>query len=235
MTASLTTGSVGSIAHDRTWRQRLRRQLGRAVGHLSAPLIRPQQEHRRSQFNALGCPPGRIVFLGDSITEQGLWNEWFPELPVLNRGISGETTSQVLARLDSAINEPLAVFLLIGTNDLSVGIPEDEILRNLRDTLREIGRHTERCPVYVQSVMPRTAAYGERISRLNQRLEQLCEGDFPSAHFVDLWRALATPEGILRPEFSLDKLHLNADGYRSWVERIRPHVLMHSQSAEPGS
>jgi lysophospholipase L1-like esterase len=235
LTTTLTTGPAGSISHDHTWRQRLRRRLGRAVGQLAAPLIRPQQEHRRSQFNALGCPSGRIVFLGDSITEQCLWNEWFPELPVLNRGIGGETSGQVLDRLDSAINEPLAVFLLIGTNDLSVGFAEDEIVQNVRDTLREIARRAEDCPVYVQSVMPRTAAYRDRISRLNERLELLCETDFPSSRYIDLWPALATPEGTLRPDYSLDKLHLNAAGYRSWVERIRPHVVMHSQAAKPGS
>ena len=68
------------------------------------------QQHRASQFAAVGAAPGRVVFLGGSITEGGLWDEWFPNVAVLNRGIGGERTANVLCRLDSAVNEPAVVF-----------------------------------------------------------------------------------------------------------------------------
>jgi len=45
-----------------------------------------------------------VLFLGDSITEQGMWHEWLPEVPTLNRGIGGDTVHEVQARLDSAVN-----------------------------------------------------------------------------------------------------------------------------------
>ena len=52
---------------------------------------------RASQFAELAPAPGHVVLLGDSITEQGLWQEWFSGQPVLNRGISGETSADLLA------------------------------------------------------------------------------------------------------------------------------------------
>ncbi|HEY8590760.1 MAG TPA: hypothetical protein VIL55_14535, partial [Naasia sp.] len=96
----------------------VRRALIARVSRLFSALQRSQQEHRRQQFAEVGARSGRVVFLGDSISEFGLWEEWFPEIPVLNRGIGGETSAQVLARLETAITEPRAVFLLVGTNDL---------------------------------------------------------------------------------------------------------------------
>ena len=84
------------------------------------------------------------MFLGDSITEGGLWDAWFQELPALNRGIGGDTTEDILARLDSAIDQPTAVSLLIGTNDLH-GFPRLPDLDGVASRLRQImGRIQER-------------------------------------------------------------------------------------------
>jgi lysophospholipase L1-like esterase len=201
----------------------VRRTLRRARAGVIAPLLRATQQHRRSQFAALGCPPRRVVFLGDSISEQGLWDEWFPGLPVLNRGIGGETAAQVRDRLDTAVVEPLAVFLLIGTNDLSIGVSEDEIVRDLGEILAGIQHRAPGCPVYLQSVMPRTAGMRSEIVALNRRLERLCASS-ARAVYVDLWPALATPDGTLRADFSGDRLHLDAEGYRAWTAHIRPLV-----------
>jgi hypothetical protein len=74
---------------------------------------------RRSQFEQLIPRPGQFVFLGDSNIEQGAWNEWFPTLPCINRGIGGDTVNGVRLRLDSAINQPLGVSLVIGSNDVA--------------------------------------------------------------------------------------------------------------------
>lgn len=65
--------------------------------------------------------PRRVVFMGDSITE--LWNlaDSFPGQPYVNRGISGQTTSQMLVRMfpDVIALKPAAVVILAGTNDIS--------------------------------------------------------------------------------------------------------------------
>ena len=163
------------------------------------------------------------MFLGDSISEFGLWEEWFPETPLLNRGIGGETSAQVLARLDTAINEPRAVFLLVGTNDLTANVAHDTIVDNVRRILDEIERRAPGTPVHLQSVMPRTADFAEEIRLLNRRYLQLAETR-PLVTYLDLWPALADENGLLAKRYTLDRLHLNGAGYRAWVEVLRPLV-----------
>ncbi len=87
-----------------------------------------------------------MVFLGDSITEGKLWDERVPTLPTVNRGIGGDTVRGVLDRLDSAIVEPQAVSVLIGTNDpagtgpsrrvADIAAAADELLSRIRSAAR---------------------------------------------------------------------------------------------------
>jgi lysophospholipase L1-like esterase len=160
--------------------------------------------------------------LGDSITEFGNWNEWFPDVPVVNRGIGGEISGQVLERLDSAIDHPLGVFLLVGTNDLAFDVAPLEIAHNVASILQEIERVAPGTPVVVQSVMPRALVFRDEIVALNLLFQNLVANAPDCVRYLDLWDALATPEGALRPELTEDKLHLNGNGYREWVGAIRP-------------
>lgn len=205
-----------SVGSQRPKEPRSRSRIAVASARLFAPLLAgllgKQQQHRRMQFEALGPSRGRVVFLGDSISEFGLWEEWFPDVPVLNRGIGGETSAQVLARLDTAINEPAAVLLLIGTNDLSMGIPEADILTNIRSIMQGIERRAPGSPVWVQSVMPRTLQLHPEIHSLNAGIRRLVADSHGQVTYLDLWPFLATYEGVLREEYSLDRLHLNGEG-----------------------
>src|SRR5690606_28766744 len=65
--------------------------------------------------------PGRVVFLGDSITDGWRLDEMFAGRPYVNRGISGQTTAQMLVRFypDVIALEPEAMILLAGTNDIA--------------------------------------------------------------------------------------------------------------------
>src|SRR5689334_23354873 len=105
------------------------------------PMIRPLVKGRmgagrRRYFDAVGMAKDRVLFLGDSITEGGMWPDLFPDLATSNRGIGGEATYDLLERLDSALNEPVAVSLMIGTNDLHGP-------RELRASAAIIGRTEE--------------------------------------------------------------------------------------------
>jgi len=74
----------------------------------------------------------RVVFYGDSITDFWRLNEYFPESDYLNRGISGQTTGQMLGRTKPDVIDlhPQAVVILAGTNDLARNIPLTEIEDN---------------------------------------------------------------------------------------------------------
>lgn len=195
--------------------------LARVAG---TKLLGPAQRMRASQYATLGAPSRRVVFLGDSITQGGLWQEWFAGAPVLNRGIDGETSADLLRRLDSAVREPRAVFLLIGTNDLTSGVPLQQIIANVRALLAEIERRAPGIPVVVQSVMPRTPRFRNDLRLLNRAYRHLVDSSGPNVRYLDLWPALADDAGDLRPEFTEDRLHLNGPGYAAWVDVLRPLV-----------
>jgi hypothetical protein len=88
------------------------------VYSLIVPMLRTMTKGRigagrRRYFDTVSVPPKRVLFLGDSITEGGLWSDLFPDLPTSNRGIGGEASYDLLERLDSAVNDPIAVSLMI--------------------------------------------------------------------------------------------------------------------------
>jgi lysophospholipase L1-like esterase len=188
------------------------------------PLLGPMLVSRQTQLAALQVPPKHILFIGDSITDFGMWHEWFPEAPTVNRGVGGEVTAQVLARIDEALNDPIAVFLLIGTNDVSGGVPTADIVGNVRAIIAAIQNRAPDAPVFVESIMPRALKYREEITHLNRLYRDAVAEAGGNVRFLDLWPALATPEGTLRPELTADKLHLNGEGYRAWVDVLRPII-----------
>lgn len=75
---------------------------------------------RMEKFKKEPVVPGKIIFLGNSITEGGKWRQLLKDSTVINRGIAGDNTFGVLARLDELVKlKPASLFVLIGTNDLS--------------------------------------------------------------------------------------------------------------------
>ncbi|MEV6138986.1 GDSL-type esterase/lipase family protein [Nocardia sp. NPDC051990] len=177
---------------------------------------------RTSQFEQLPPPTGRVVFLGDSITEGGLWQEWFPEVESVNRGIGGDTIDNLLTRLDTAIDAPAAVFMLIGTNDLGLGRSTDRVAADMRRLVGGVRDRAAEAPLFVQSVMPRRGRFAGRIRELNHVYREIAEQ--AEAVYIDLWPALADENGCLRGEFTRDRLHLSGAGYAAWVELLRPYI-----------
>ena len=187
-----------------------------------APLVEPQRLHRTSQFDSLPPAEVDVLFVGDSITQQGVWDEWFPNLKVANRGIDGNTSAQVVDRLDSLGAAAKSVFLLIGTNDLSLGVPEDTIVANVDTIVAHLGSAYPGARITVQSVMPRRRRWIARIRSLNLRLERVAAAH--GASYLDLWPVLADDKGELDRSLSLDGLHLNGAGYQRWVGVLAPVI-----------
>lgn len=178
---------------------------------------------RRSQFAELQVLRGDVIFLGDSITEGGLWHEWFPGVPVRNRGIGGDTTRELLARMESATTDSAAaVFLMIGTNDLTLSVPDHAIEDNVTQILRGLRAISPTTPVFLQSIMPRQRRWAERIAGLNRRLEQVADRE--GAKWIDLWPALSDGAGAIDSRYSLDQIHLTGAGYARWIAVLRPYV-----------
>ncbi|HTL66157.1 MAG TPA: GDSL-type esterase/lipase family protein [Lacunisphaera sp.] len=192
--------------------------------------FRKKNQQRRAEFAAHRAEDmNGIVFVGDSITEG--WHTLqkdFASLPVkvVNRGIGGDTTPNLLYRLQDDVLSlhPRALVLLIGTNDLGEHTPPADIADNLKVFMKRVRAEYPRIPIAWCLVMPRGGAdtYPERIHQLNELIRQLAAKD-RRVTLVDTFTPLAQADGTSRPEdFVKDRLHLNAAGYEVWRSVMMP-------------
>lgn len=187
---------------------------------------------RRSLFEKLPVTSKDIVFLGNSITDGGEWNELLANPRVKNRGISGDRSGWLLERLDPIIEgHPKKLFLMIGINDLISGASPDEVLANIGRLIDRFQAESRWTKIYVQSILPvngdlpgyeRRKACAPLIVPTNKRLEALC--DEKGVTYLDVWGALADENGNLDKRYTLDGLHLKGEGYLVWRDVIKPHV-----------
>lgn len=166
-----------------------------------------------------------IVFLGDSITDGGCWEELFPGVPLKNRGINADTSTGALKRMDDIlVNQPKAIFILIGTNDLPFFQyrHDDDILNTYSEILSRCKTESPSTKVYVQSILPRHKRFAKRIQGLNKRLQELAQ-QFDDT-YIDLYTTFAGEYGELKKELTNDNLHLMAEGYVRWVKILQPYI-----------
>lgn len=182
--------------------------------------------HRASHFERLDEKPGCFVFLGDSQTEQAEWHEFFGySVPVLNRGIAGDFTSGVLARLPEVLrHRPRKIFLQVGVNDLIFGNSVVEIETGYRAIVQKIRTESPDTELFLQSVFPvnnalrRSGADNVRIGELNARISAVAR-EF-ALPYLDIAALLQNADGALAEKFSEDGLHLNGLGYAVWKKEI---------------
>lgn len=174
-----------------------------------------------------------IAFVGDSITAHGDWAGWFPERETHNFGVSGDTTDDLIARLDSIVAAgPASVALLIGTNDLGTRLSVEHLVRNVEFLLVTLRRGLPGTRMLVQSIMPRGREFAEQLRDTNRHLRQFSSS--VNAQYLDLWPALALQDGEIDPAFSDDRLHLSDAGYQAWLAELRP-ALERLEDAPPMS
>jgi lysophospholipase L1-like esterase len=174
-------------------------------------------------------PPGggeeRVVFFGDSITDGWKIEESFPGKPYVNRGIGGQTTSQMLVRFrqDVVSLQPKVVVILAGTNDIagnSGPIADQDIEANYSD-IAELAK-ANNIRVIFSSVLPvndyteRAKEFfaqrpTERILSLNRWLKDYC--DTNRLIYLDYYGAVVDEKGMLKRELADDGLHPNKAGY----------------------
>jgi lysophospholipase L1-like esterase len=194
------------------------------------PNLARYREANRSLTAAAGNT-ARVVFMGDSITDawqQPRYGGFFPGKPYVDRGISGQTTPQMLLRFrrDVIDLEPKAVVILGGTNDLAGNtgaMTDDEIQGNIA-SMSELA-HAHDIRVVLASVTPVSAYHvatpagvPQTTSRPMARIQALNNWikTFAAAHgdvYLDYFSSMTDQSGLLRAELSEDDLHPNAKGY----------------------
>ena len=165
----------------------------------------------------------RVVFMGDSITDGWRLAQQFPGKPYINRGISGQTTPQMLVRMfpDVIALQPAAMIVLAGTNDIAQNTGP-ATLKMIADNLQAMTELAQLhgIKVILCSVMP-ISDYTQRkqsiqrppedILKLNAWMKEYAAK--AGAIYADYFTAVADEKGMLKDGFSGDGLHPNPKGY----------------------
>lgn len=191
---------------------------------------------RYREANTKTAPPvkneKRVVFLGDSITDAWVrpqFGGFFPGKPYIDRGISGQTTPQMLIRFrpDVVERKPKVVVILAGTNDIAGNtgpMSLEEIEANLA-SMSELAR-AHKIKIVLASVLPvydgghngqgkeivmTDRRPPEKILALNAWIKQYCAEN--KLVYLDYFSAMVDDKGFLKRELSEDGLHPNKAGY----------------------
>lgn len=177
---------------------------------------------------ALAAPKpdeNRVVFYGDSITDMWKIADSFPGKPYIGRGISGQTTAQMLVRLRQDVIDlhPKVVVILSGTNDIAgntgpisiegieeniASISELALAHNIAvvwSSVTPVNNYTPRSLDFFATRSP------GKILELNRWLKQYCADNH--LVYLDYFSAMVDKDGLLRRDLAEDGLHPNATGY----------------------
>ena len=187
---------------------------------------------RYREANRLLAPPAagehRVVFMGDSITDawpQPRFGTFFDGKPYVGRGISGQTTPQMLVRFRQDVIDlkPKVVVILAGTNDIAGNtgaISNEEIQGNLASMaqlakasgIKVVLSSIQPVSNYHVTNVPQTVLRPmDRIRAVNAWMKKFAAAE---GHvYLDYGPAMSDDKGLLRTELSADDLHPNAQGY----------------------
>ena len=130
-------------------------------------------------FKMLPNDTSDIIFLGNSLTAGFPLQEIFKNQQLKNRGISGNTSKNILQRLDEVTEgKPRKIFLEIGINDISNGVPVDTLLDNVKKIALNVKHQSPKTTLYIQSVFP-TSLQAKRfvpmIEEYNREIGKFCK------------------------------------------------------------
>ena len=180
-------------------------------------------KHRYPDADA-GYQPNiiRIVMLGDSITARADWRNLLSRTDVANRGVGGDTTKGFINRLSDIYQlSPEICFIMVGINDLQIGLSVSKIFMNYTEILKKL-KNKGITPIiqstlYVSETEPNWSLINNKVDDLNKMLKEyaLKEGMM----FLDVNSELSRG-GVLDSIYTYDGVHLSCNGYIKWRDLI---------------
>lgn len=187
--------------------------------------------------------PGQILFAGSSLMEQFPIQEFVADfdlpLTIYNRGVGGFTTSEMLACMQDCVYalRPAYIFINIGTNDLNDPACTPDVLRNrYRTILSGIREHLPQAKLFLLAyypVNPDIADAGMKevlkvrnndcICRANEMVKELTAE--VGAAYIDANDDIKDEKGQLKAEYTVEGMHMYANGYKAVLDRLLPHLL----------
>lgn len=163
----------------------------------------------------------KILLVGDSITECFNTKKLLSNFNIINKGISGNNSRDVLNRIQDIISSENfdIVFILIGTNDIAQGFTDESIINNIKRIADIAAQKVERNNIFITSILPtrnNDLRPNERITELNLKLQKLTNES--STSYLNLHSLFADETKKLNFEYTDDGLHLNDLAYLRWAD-----------------
>jgi lysophospholipase L1-like esterase len=183
-------------------------------------------EGRRSIFQAYKPKKFKIVMLGDSMTYGVDWNELLSRSDVANRGVEGDLTEGFRNRLSDIYNlNPEICLIMGGINDISSGIPVEEIFANFTKIIEDL-QANQIIPIiqstlFVSRMSANWKEKNEKVNELNGLLMNYAKANDIS--FIDINKELSN-NGALEPPYTYNGMHLVGKGYEKWRDLILPEL-----------
>lgn len=188
---------------------------------------------------------GQILFTGSSLMEQFPIHELLLDFDlnymIYNRGVSGFTTTDMLANMEEQIfgTEPSKIFINIGTNDISkADYTLEKLIGNYKNILSQIQTRLPETEVYLMAYYPvneldknseEAQAEGRfktrnnrNIQIANKAVEKLAEE--MGYQYIDVNEGLRDERGMLKKEYTVDGIHMYANGYRVVLRNMQPYL-----------
>lgn len=186
--------------------------------------------------------PGQILFVGSSLMEQYPINELIMDLDlpytIYNRGVGGFTTAELAEVLDVCVYDlkPAHIFINIGTNDLNgPDYTVEGLIERYEKILNEIKAHLPEAKLYLMAYYPVNEPVGLQDSfmgqifkhRTNLRIQEANEAvkalaERIGGEYCDFNAGLVDADSNLKAEFTIEGMHMYADGYMTVLERMIP-------------
>ncbi len=187
---------------------------------------------------------GKVLFIGSSLMEQFPIYEFMQDYDmqetIYNRGVSGFTSSEMILALDTLIFElePKKIFINIGTNDLSApDYTAEELIGRYEYILEQIKTRLPETKVYVMAYYPCNCDYdfgneearewvrqrpNAKVIEANEALKAMAERC--QVRFIDINSSLYDEDNNLKSEYSIEGVHMYANGYRAVLEDLMEYV-----------
>lgn len=210
--------------------------IGQKANYDTIQYAKEHHQKRLIYFKNEPIIKGKIIFLGNSITEFGDWQKLLNDSTVINRGIAGDNTFGVLARLEDIVKrEPCKLFIKIGINDISQNIPTEIIVNNISSIIRTVKKKSPMTQIYIHSILPTNDnvknnypdAYNknEIVNSVNKEIKKIAQKN--NIIYIDLNKIFRDKNDKLDAKYAdFDGLHLNEFAYKKWVEILKKNKYL---------
>ena len=177
--------------------------------------------------------PENIVFLGDSITNYYDLDKYYPDNNVVNSGISGNVSLDILSDMYNRVYKynPSQFFLLNGTNQIPMQDSDDKIIDGIKHIIDEIRENRPYAKIYVESIYPVNKKINEtkvknrdnkRIVKLNKKIKKLLK-NMDYVEYINVYDSLLEGDS-LNEKYTYDGLHLNDIGYEVVTDILKNYI-----------